>query len=222
MNYGELEDKIGYVFKDKELLVTALTLSSAEKKRSNQTLEFLGDAVLELIVTEKIFDIDKTEGELTYLRTMYVSDDTLKKFSENLGLEQYFIKGKGDVKYKKAVPSAYEAVLGAVYLDGGLQSARAFVERTMDFSSVQVQDNSKNVLQRILQAEGKQLPDYKNNVKNVGTVEDPVWEVTITVEGKNFSGRGERKDEAGRIAAEKAVEYLNELGGDGGEEGGLC
>ena len=131
----DAERAIGYTFKDKNLLKRALTLASANRDDNNQLLEFFGDAVLEFIVSERIFDEGSTEGALTERRKSLVADSALTPVSERLGLDGFLIRGKHDVNNKKAVPSAYEAIVAAIYLDGGMDEARKFVLSTLDFSS---------------------------------------------------------------------------------------
>ncbi|MDE6585730.1 MAG: hypothetical protein K2K80_03520 [Clostridia bacterium] len=127
MDFSAAEKILNYTFKDKELLRRALTLSSYDFKKCNQSLEFFGDAIIEFIVSEKVFALDKDEGDLTNLRKSVVSDKSLGEVVRRLGLDKFLIKGEGDNNNKKAVPSAYEAVTAAIYLDGGLEAAKKFV-----------------------------------------------------------------------------------------------
>ena len=206
MNFAEIEERTGYVFKDKKLLQTALTLASANESENNQTLEFFGDAILEFLVSEKIYDPSKTEGELTEMRKAYVSDKALSPVSEKLGLPEYFIKGGGDNVNKKSVPSAYEALLAAIYLDGGMDAARAFVARTLKFGPVETETNFKGELQELLQGNGEALPNYK--VRDVGTPQKPEFRCELTVQGKTFTGTGSKKQYSEQNAAQAALEYL--------------
>lgn len=208
MNYGEIEKRLGYVFKNKNLLKTSLTLASADPEDNNQTMEFFGDAILEFIVSEKIYDDDKSEGELTEKRKSYVSDKALTPVSKKLGLDKFFIKSSGDNVLKKSIPSAYEAVLAAIYLDGGMDAARKFVYRTMDFSPVHTQINYKGKLQEFLQARGEPLPEYVRT--NTGTPQKPEFLSTVTVRGRQFEGRADKARQAEQIAARNAMAYLTE------------
>ncbi|MDE7306288.1 MAG: ribonuclease III, partial [Clostridia bacterium] len=157
MKFDEVESSIGYTFKDKSLLKRALTLASASDD-NNQLLEFFGDAVLEFIVSEKIFAEGKSEGELTERRKTLVADSALAPVSEKLGLDKYLIRGKKDFGNKKAVPSVYEAVTAAIYLDGGMDEAKRFVLNTLDFSERNAVVNHKGVLQELLQSAGQSCP----------------------------------------------------------------
>lgn len=206
MNFNEIEKKTGYTFKDKRLLKRAFTLASANPTDNNQRLEFFGDAILEFLVSEHIYDEHKSEGELTELRKAYVSDSALTPISEKLGLENYFIKSTGDVVLKKSIPSAYEALIAAIYLDGGIDEARAFFLRTMDFTSVSPPVNYKGELQEIMQGECNVIPVYKN--EDIGTPSKPCFRASVTVFGKIFSGEGDNKKQAEQSAAQSALEYL--------------
>lgn len=208
MNYKELEKRLGYTFKDKSLLKTALTLASADPDDNNQTMEFFGDAILEFLVSERIYDDDKSEGELTEKRKLYVSDKALTPVSLKLGLDKFFIKSPGDNVLKKSVPSAYEAVLAAIYLDGGMDMARAFVYRTMDFSPVNKQTNYKGRLQEYLQGKGNPLPVYERI--NVGTPHKPVFVARVWVGEKMFEGTADSVKQAEQLAAQKAFLYFTD------------
>ena len=133
MNFSVVEKNIGYRFKDRMLLMRALTLASYDNKSCNETLEFFGDAIIEFIVSEKIFALDADEGELTERRKDVVSDAALTPISKRLKLDENLIKGEGDNRNKKAVPSVYEAIVAAIYLDGGMDAAKEFVLSTLDF-----------------------------------------------------------------------------------------
>lgn len=207
MNYSAIESRLGYVFKDKQLLKRALTLSSYDPEDNNQILEFFGDAILEFLVSEKIYDEDKTEGELTERRKMFVSDSALTPVSESLGLSEFFIKSKGDIVLKKSIPSAYEAVLAAIYLDGGMDAARSFVYRTLPFKPAQPPKNYKGELQELLQSRGMPLPKYRR--EDIGTPQKPEFRSKINVDGKEFSGEAGSVKNADQLAARAALEYLN-------------
>ena len=208
----DAERAIGYTFKDKNLLKRALTLASANRDDNNQLLEFFGDAVLEFIVSERIFDEGSTEGALTERRKSLVADSALTPVSERLGLDGFLIRGKHDVNNKKAVPSAYEAIVAAIYLDGGMDEARKFVLSTLDFSSSKASQsvNYKGMLQELLQSSGQSLPDYVS--KKSGSPQRPYFTVSIKVFNKTFTVRADSvKGENGgeQLAARKALGYYN-------------
>lgn len=207
MNYPEIENRLGYVFKDKGLIKRALTLPSFDPEDNNQVLEFFGDAILEFLVSERIYDEDKTEGELTERRKQLVSDSALTPVSEELGLAGFFIRSKGDTVLKKSVPSAYEAVLAAIYLDGGMDAARSFVYRTLPFKPANTQKNYKGELQEWLQGAGKPLPEYVR--ENTGTPQKPLFRSSVKIDGITFTGEAENVKTADQLAARSALGYLN-------------
>ena len=205
MNFAEIETRLNYVFKDKSILQKALTLPSANSAENNQTLEFFGDAILEFVVSEKIYDENLTEGQLTERRKALVADSSLKPVSERLGLDGFLIRGVGDNKNLKAVPSAYEAVTAAIYLDGGMAAAKKFVLSTLDFS-VKNSPNFKGDLQEYLQSKGEDVPEY--SITDCGTPQKPLFKAEISVYGQVFTGEASKKQQAEQNAARLALEYL--------------
>lgn len=206
MNFEEVERNLNYTFKDKNLLKRALTLSSADSQNNNQTLEFFGDAILEFIVSEKIFDGDESEGNLTEKRKALVADSALTPVSIKLGLDRALIRNPYDNRNKKAVPSAYEAVVAAIYLDGGIDHTRNFVYSTLDFKEVKAQSNFIGELQELLQGKGERLPEYKTT--EIGDEQSPLQRAEVIVYGKIFTGTAVRKQEAKQSAARQALEWL--------------
>ena len=200
MKIEQAEKALNYEFKDKNLLKRALTLASASEE-NNQLLEFFGDAILEFIVSEKIF----SEGALTERRKTLVSDSALAPVSERLGLDKLLIRGKNDIFNKKAVPSAYEAVVAAIYLDGGMDEVKKFVLNTLDFENVAAVNNYKGQLQELLQGRGERLPEYIS--EDTGTPQKHRFSVKVTVGGKTFTGEAESIKTAEQLAAKNALEY---------------
>ena len=204
MRIEEAEKKIGYTFKDKELLSRALTLSSASEN-NNESLEFFGDAILEFIVSERILTEELSEGELTERRKTLVADEALRPVSIKLGLDKMLIRGKNDDTNKKAIPSAYEAVIAAIYLDGGMDKAREFVLSTLDFTKRDGVVNYKGKLQEIVQALGRPCPKYSN--EDTGTPQKHSFRASVEVFGEIFSGEAENVKSAEQTAAKNALEY---------------
>lgn len=204
-NVEQAERAINYTFKDKDLLIRALTLASASDK-NNQLLEFFGDAILEFIVSEKIFSEGNDEGELTIRRSTLVSDSALKKVSERLGLDKLIIRSEHDLNNKKAIPSVYEAVVAAIYLDGGMDEAKKFVYATLDFSEKQATVNCKGALQELLQGKGEPVPEYVNT--DIGNAHKHRYLSKITLYGKTFQGEADSIKQAQQLAAKNALEYL--------------
>ena len=166
----EFEKRIGYSFKDPELLVTALTHSSysneirLKKQECNERLEFLGDAVLELISSEQIFrnHPDQPEGDLTRIRASYVCEPTLAGCARDINLGKYVLLSKGEDmtggrSRDSILSDAFEAVIGAIYLDQGIETATKFIETYLfkDVENKVLFFDAKTNLQEIVQGEGK-------------------------------------------------------------------
>ena len=203
MDLNDAERAIGYTFKDKSLLQRALTLASADKD-NNQSLEFFGDAILEFIVSEKLYSEGGNEGDMTERRQTLVSDLALKPISEGLGLDKLLVRGKSDTTNKKAIPSAYEAVLAAIYLDGGMQSAKDFVYATLDFN-LKSSENYKGELQEIMQRAGKPCPEYER--EQTGSPHLPKFSVKLEIFGRVFTAESGSVKAAEQQAAKLALEY---------------
>lgn len=206
MSKSEIEKAIGYTFKDKKLLQRALTLSAVSKD-NNESLEFFGDAILEFIVSEKLFEEGGSEGALTVRRKALVSDAALTPVAQNLGLDKFLIRAKNDDNNKKAVPSSYEAVTAAIYLDGGIKKAKEFVLRTLDFDNADPPDNFKGRLQEVWQGLKNSPPEYES--KDTGTAKNPEFTAYVTVFGKTFQGSADSKKGAEQRAAERALNYYD-------------
>ncbi|MDE7379440.1 MAG: hypothetical protein K2N14_00160 [Clostridia bacterium] len=200
----KVEKACGYVFKDKSLLKRALTLSSYDNLLNNETLECLGDALLTFIVAEKYYAENFNEGEITAKKQELLSDEALRPVSEKLGLDDALLRDKGDSHNKKAVPSAYEALCAAIYLDGGLDAARKFALSTL--TPLPSGENYIALLQELLQGAGESLPEYEKIM--CGSPRQPEHKVTVTVRGETFEGFGENFAVAKKAAAKAAYEYL--------------
>src|SRR5438067_3400566 len=172
-----LEKRIGYKFRNALLLAEALTHPSLsyETQRhhfDNQRLEFLGDAVLQLIFTEHLFNLFPTctEGQLTKMRARLVSREGLKVHAISIGLGDYLMMGKGEESSggrvrASALADAFEALIGAMYLDGGIEPVKTFVltEAAADVENLSLEPmdvNPKGRLQEILQALTPKSPSY--------------------------------------------------------------
>lgn len=190
-----VEKACGYTFKDKALLKKALTLSSYDNENNNESLECLGDALLTFIVAERYYAENLDEGGITEKKQLLISDEALRPVSERLGLDKALIKDKGDNGNKKSVPSAYEAVTAAIYLDGGLDAARNFALSTL----TSLPDAVNYV------AELNEMCPTAEYVKNM---DGSRHTVSLTVDGKVFNGEGSNFKEAKKLAAKAAYEYL--------------
>lgn len=205
---SDVENIIGYTFRDKALLKRAFTLSSASED-NNERLEFFGDAVLQFVVSEYLYAGGRDEGAMTERRQRIVSGEALEEASERLGLDRYLIRGKGDTHNHKAVSSVYEAVTAAVYIDGGLEKAKEFVLSTVTLSGESAQTNYKGKLQEFLQGAGKPLPDYKKT--GIGTPQSPRFRVRVSVFGKTYSAEGSSVKEAEQLAAKAALKGCKKI-----------
>lgn len=208
MDLKETESVLGYTFADKRLLRRALTLSSADGEFNNESLECLGDAVLTFLVAEKYYLEGENEGGMTEKKKNLVSDKALSSVSQKLGLDRALIHGKGDDNNKKAIPSVYEAVTAAIYLDGGLDAARRFALRTLDFRSADRDTNYVGDLKEFYEGRGQTPPVA--SVKGADGENAPPFTAVYTVDGKRFRGTADNKSQAKQLAAQRAVEYIRE------------
>lgn len=206
-NIEQAERAINYTFKDKNLLKRALTVASASED-NNQLLEFFGDAILEFIVSERIFSEGSDEGKLTVRRSTLVSDTALAPVSEKLGLDKLLILAENDKNNQKAIPSVYEAVVAAIYLDGGMDEAKKFVYSTLDFNARNATVNYKGKLQELLQGKGKPRPEYVST--DIGNAQKHRFSVKVTLFGQTFFGEADSIKQAEQLAAKNALAYLDD------------
>ncbi len=218
----ELEKKLGYTFKDINLLKTALTHPSClnEKKeecfRSNQRLEFLGDSVLSIAVSEYIFLKHRgfPEGKLSKLRAMVVCEDSLADAARALNLGSYLIMGHGEAlsggaERPSAIADAFEAVIAAIYLDGGFESAKGFVldklsAKTDEFATGRYIHSGKTMLQELVQTNGGTVT-YKL-IRESGPDHAKHFESAVYINGKETArGFGSSKKRSEQDAALKAI-----------------
>lgn len=199
--------KINYAFKNQELLERALTHSSKSEK-NYERLEFLGDGVLDFVVGEYLFrHCSEDEGQLTVLRSHFVSESNLCKIFDMLELEKDVILGKSyHGQISKAIKGdIVEAVIAAIYLDSNLDTAAAFIEKTLnlsDFKNIK-NDNYKSQLQELVQANFKCKMQYDTQPKDNGFISSFYMD-----EDKIASGKGQSKIEAEQEAARKAIKKL--------------
>lgn len=207
---AELEEKIGYEFKDKNLLRQAFVHSSYGRMKGledNERMEYLGDSVLQMVVTEWQYLRDGSdEGKMTSDRQKLVCEETLLAEVHELGIEKYLLYA-GSLSQnvgKKAVSSLFETLVAAIYLDGGYEVVKRFIlERMSDRDST----NYKGVLQELLQSRGEPLPVYET-VKH-GPDNAPVYEATATVLGLVGKGEGRSKKSAEQLSAKDLLEKLS-------------
>lgn len=222
-----LEERIGYTFKNTELLRQALTHSSyANERRINkignyERLEFLGDAVLELVSSEFLYreHSQLSEGNLTKLRASMVCEPALAFCARDIRLEEFILLGKGEEstggrKRDSIISDVMEAVIGAIYLDGGMTPARAYIDRFIlsDLENKRLFYDSKSNLQEIAQGKLKRDVEYE-----LLDVQGPEHNQTFCVQvriGEDVLGTGEghTKKAAEQQAAYKALLLLQSRG----------
>lgn len=217
---GQLETEIGYAFKDKDLILKALTHSSyanekkMEKYNHNERLEFLGDAVLEVCTSDFLFKeyLDKPEGDLTRLRASIVCEPTLAECARAIHLSDFLILGKGEEttggRYRDSIVSdAFEAVIGAIYLDGGIEEANKFIIRFVlnDIENKHLFYDSKTILQETVQKLYKKKVEYKL-ISEEGPDHDKKFNVQVLLEDTILGeGIGRTKRKAEQQAAYQAI-----------------
>lgn len=218
--FDELEQKIAYQFQDRKLLRRALTHSSyANEMKINkydnyERLEFLGDAVLELVSSDFLFQEreETSEGELTRLRASMVCEPALAYCARDISLERYILLGKGEEatggrNRDSIISDVMEAVIGAIYLDGGLSEASAFIHRFIlsDLENKQLFYDAKTILQERVQQENEGVLHYEL-VKEEGPQHDKIFEVEAYVGEKKVGwGVGHSKKAAQQQAAYQAL-----------------
>lgn len=206
----EIEKRIGYVFRNKELLKTAFTHSTYANTygtESNERMEYLGDAVLGYVIAKKTyFENGKLgEGDMTKKRSSLVKDANLLIESEELGLKKYLLYVGGEKNIgKKTISSLFEAVIAAIWLDGGIEPCEAFILGRLKSAT---SANYKGLLQEYLQGRGKQRPEYKE-LSRTGTDDKPRFSVSASAEGVTTEGEGGRIQEAEQAAAKKLLALL--------------
>lgn len=221
----ELEEKIGYCFQDQELLKHALRHSSyvnekhMKKHECNERLEFLGDAVLEVVSSEFLFFEHQTmpEGELTKKRASMVCEPALAFCARDIDLGEYLLLGKGEEatggrKRDSVTSDAMEALIGAIYLDGGFASAKEFIHRFIlnDLENKKLFFDSKTILQEIVQANFKEAISYRL-VREEGPDHDKSFHVMVCIGEEEYGlGKGRTKKAAEQEAAYQSILKLHE------------
>jgi ribonuclease-3 len=221
-NLERCERRIGYVFRDKSLLVAALTHASGAQHRlaSNERLEFLGDAILGAVVCELLYVQypDYLEGDLTKVKSVVVSRQTCAKISEALGMQEFLVLGKGMTTHPSVPPSlladVFESLAAAIYLDGGDSAARDFIQRYMEpeielAAAGELGGNYKSLLQQMAQRENGSTPAYLL-LDEKGPDHSKCFKISAQIAGHQFqSAWGRNKKEAEQRAARNALAELN-------------
>ncbi|HTA29455.1 MAG TPA: ribonuclease III [Candidatus Cybelea sp.] len=222
---NDLQKEIQYQFRDTDLLRQALTHPSVAHEQGrlvqhNQRLEFLGDAVLGVVLTRELYDKfpDVSEGPLTKARAQMINRRTLAEQARQIRLQDHLILSRGEEanlgrSRASALADAYEALIGAVFLDGGFEEARGFVLRSFhrafgELNAIPTLDNPKGELQEILQAKSPDAPHYEV-VRATGPDHDRDFECVVSHGGIDLGcGRGKSKKAAESEAAIAALKKL--------------
>jgi ribonuclease-3 len=224
---GDLEacqSRIAYTFRDPQLLEAALTHASGVQHRlsSNERMEFFGDAILGMVVCERLFFQypEYSEGELTKIKSVVVSRDTCARMSEALGLENHLILGKGmaaDPQVPRSVlAAAFESLVAAIYMDGGMLAAEQFilthVSPEIDAAvSCEFGGNFKSLLQQLAQREFGVTPSYQM-LDEKGPDHSKCFKIAAQIAQRRFAAAwGKSKKESEQRAAHNAI---NELRGE--------
>ena len=226
MNYSSLENKLGYTFRNRDLLKTALTHSSYKREHSavkedNERLEFIGDGILDAVIALKLYR-DKPgqpEGSLTKERALIVCERSLAEAGKNLGISELLLLGTGEARTGGAskdsiIADAMEALFGAVLIDGGYEACEKAVLNVLEDTMKAASDGRlfkdfKSEFQELVQHKGVQKEIVYITDRSEGPDHDKTFYVHVEVDGKNMgSGSGHSKKEAGQNAAEAAIANL--------------
>lgn len=217
--FSELENNIGYHFKDKRYLIHAFTHSSYANEKTDyqenyERLEFLGDAVLELIISDYLFEAypKKNEGELTKYRSSLVCEHTLSMCARDISLGEYLLLSRGEMATggndrNSILCDIFESLLGAIYLDGGFEPAKEYVHKYLlnDVEAKTLFYDAKTILQEIVQASSKKFLEYKL-IKESGPDHCKEFTVAANIDNEQIStGVGRTKKSAEQMAAYKAI-----------------
>lgn len=224
---GAVQRIVGYTFRDETLLKLALTHRSfhrqnEEDRPSNERLEYLGDSVLGLIIADKLFHDhgDLREGQLTKIKAMLVNETTLATIGRDIGLNEHVLLSPeedrlGGRERASIISDAFESIIGAVYLDGGLEAARDVVLRLIyrkknSIMSDASQRNYKGELLELIQARGNGMPRY-DVAWEKGPDHEKEFKVMVFVGDRSVgTGIGFSKKEAEQKAAAEALDYFHD------------
>jgi ribonuclease-3 len=219
-----LQKQLGYKFQNKALLKNALTHRSVEQT-NNERLEFLGDAVLSFVMADFLYNrySDLTEGQLSRVRAGMVNGEMLTELARAHDIGTHLILGQGEVvsgghDRDSILENAVEALIGAIYLDGGVDAVKQFImhlyneERLDDLKDEKLEKDPKSALQEWAQARHKPLPKYE--AKTSGLAHEQTFYVTCRIEGVDKEGSGEstNRRKAEQVAAQALYKQLKQSG----------
>lgn len=225
----QLEERLGMRFNDLSLLNQALVHrsylngKSATRNESNERMEFLGDSVLGLVVNEHLYKRHpgENEGNLTKIKSLIVSRQVLAQLAEELDLGKYLLLSSGEIESggrnrTSIIADALEGVIGAIYLDRGLETSRRFIRQLLlhnveGFTENEEHINYKSLLQERVQSERKVHPQYKIR-REAGPDHEKTFHVDVMVSGKLWgSGEGKTKKDAEQVAARDALDRWTKM-----------
>ncbi len=220
----DFEKIISYSFNDKSLLINAFTHSSYANEhkqfKSNERLEFLGDKVLDIIVSTNLFKMfpDYNEGKMSKLRAEIVREESLAKFAKKISIDKFLRLGRSEVlvhgEHKDSILSdCFEAVIGAIYLDSNFSTAELWINSIIKPESyhtfVNKQSDSKSALQERVKKQGGEVT-YKV-IKEYGPEHEKVFEIAVLINGKLYAtGKAQSKKKAEQNAALKALKKMRD------------
>jgi len=220
-NIKTLEEKLGYEFRDKKLIIEALTHKSYKQPYDNERLEFLGDAVLDLVVGEYLFRKFRTsdEGKLSKIRASLVNETGFDKLARALNLGDYILlsnaeDNNGGREKSSLLSNAFESIMGAIYLEAGLQEVQRIAIDLIENNHEEISLDSlfrdfKTTLQELTQARFGITPEYKV-LASRGPDHQKEFEVGVFIENKEYArANGKSKKIAQQEAARVAVDMLN-------------
>lgn len=227
INSGEIETQINYTFKNKDLIIQALkhrsflAITNEQRLQSNERLELLGDAVLGMVVVEYLYNEfpQKEEGDLTAIKSLIVSRKILASIAREIGLGKYILindsEDKAGGRNRASILSdAFEAITGAIYLDGGLVTAENFIQEMLlchieEIVSKEQYRNFKSILLEYSQGKNLGIPKYVVT-REEGPDHDKLFTIQVVVDEIALgSGKGNSKKKAEQIAAKNALKKIN-------------
>ncbi|MDR3307220.1 MAG: ribonuclease III [Endomicrobium sp.] len=221
-DYEKLQEIIEYKFNNLEVLKTALTHKSyaaafGGKKSYNERMEFLGDSILSAVIAEALYlrYPSESEGKLSQLKAQIVSASNLSAWAKEINLGDYIFFGKSEDTFEarnreSLLCDVFEAVVGAIYLDGSFDNAKKFALKFLDVQKEIIITDYKSRLQETSQSVYKELPEYKI-IKEFGPDHSKKFEAAVYVKGRLLGkGGGKSKKEAQQSAAEQAMKNIKE------------
>ena len=222
----ELMKKISYKFRNEEYLKEALTHRSysnennRDKQFDNEKLEFLGDAAVNLIVTEYIYNLGegKKEGELAKLKSQIISEPVFSSIASDLKLGNYLYLSNGEImsggrNRKSILGDAFEALIGAIFKDSDYYTTKEIamkylMEKIENINDIEGTGDYKTILQELLQGEYRKMPEYEL-IRTAGPDHDKIFEISVKLNDKIIgNGSGKSKKEAEKNAAKEALKFV--------------